>query len=142
MTTLEDNFGNFQAEAGRVGTSIYVIKSYVGSVFMVLIAAGLGWVAFLPLNTYTYTSTGKECAMTQDCTGADESCVNKMCSTTQTTTKRHYWLLIISFVLLCIAYFIVWEAKMVKEIITQDKNTQQVGGLIFEASLLSNLFKK
>jgi len=33
-------------------------------------------------------------------------------------------------------------AKMVKEIITQDKNTQQVGGLIFEASLLSNLFKK
>ena len=142
MTTMADNFGNFQAGAGRVGTSLNVIHSYIGAFFMVLIAAGLGWVAFQPLDTYTYTSTGKECAIPQDCTGADQSCVNKMCSTIQTTTKRHYWLLIISFVLICIAYFIVWEAKMVKEIITQDKNTQQVGGLMFEASLLSKLLKK
>jgi hypothetical protein len=87
MKIMADNFGNFQAGAGRVGSSLNVINSYVGAAIMVLIAGVLGWVAFLPLNNYTFTSTGKECAITQDCTGADQSCVNKMCSTTQTTTK-------------------------------------------------------
>ena len=121
-----------------VGTRIgrtSAINSYLIAVIMVLIAGGLGWVAFLP-HTY-YTSTGKECVRTQDCT-VDQSCVNKMCSTTQKTTKRPMWFLIISFVLICIAYLIVRDAGKVKKIIVRDKNTRD---LLVGVKLLSDMLK-
>jgi hypothetical protein len=139
MTTMEDKFENFQAGAGIVGSELNVIQSYAGAAVLALIAVIIGWIAFIPQDTFT--NTEKKCVIDQDCIGENQSCVNKMCLEKSKTKKHNYWLLIISVVLLCIAYFIVWQAKMIKKVITQDKNTQKVGGLLFASSLISNLLK-
>ena len=134
MTT--DNFGYFNVETRRDGTN--VISSYLIAVILVVIAGGLGWAAFLPLDSYSYTSTGKQCARTQDC-AINQSCVNNMCSTTQKTTKKPIWFLIISFVLIFFAYLIARDAGKVKKIIVRDKNTRD---LLVGVNILSNMLKK
>tara|TARA_B110000971_G_C19711188_1_gene364327 strand:- start:181 stop:546 length:366 start_codon:yes stop_codon:yes gene_type:complete len=121
MGTLKD-IGNFQEGVGKVDADISVIGAWFIAVLIVIGAIVLAVMAFIPTKP-------------ADCLDDDktERCQHK---------SKNSGFLVVSLLLLPLAYFVVWFAKWWKKEVYTNKTAAQIGGTMAEVNLVSQLFNR
>lgn len=135
--TSTKNIDNFQENVGKASSDINVIISMIFAIILVIIGIIVGIRAIVPYSDTP--SSDKKC-------GDDISCFeNETCDPNTRkcikVKKQHYKLLIVSFILFILAFFIVWFSKFWKKEVYSNKSFAEFEGTATEASVLSNLFQ-
>jgi K+-transporting ATPase A subunit len=134
--TSTKNIGDFQQNVGKSSTNINVIISMIIAIILVITGIIIGIRAIVPYADKP--SSDKKCGDDINCF-ENETCDLKTRKCIK-IKKTHYKLLIISFILFIIAFFIVWFSKFWKKEVYENKTLAEIQGTETEANIINNLF--
>lgn len=135
----QQNIGDFQQGAGQVTASLGLISAYFGAFIMIGFSILFIYLAVTD-QSFSNVSSNNKCTADSDCI-SDEKCQNNKCTARPGPKEKHYWLLIVSAILIGLAIFAVYYAKTVKNIADTSRGGAQFVGLMGEAELAREAFK-
>ena len=108
---------------------------------MIIVGIVICVFAFIPTKLTTESGSGWRCDHDTQCV-SPEVCKNNKCVKDETdkTASKHYWFVVIGLGIIALAIFFMWLSRWWRNKMKDDRGLQQVGGIMLEADILSNMF--